>query len=56
MRSYIFTERERRLLQRYLKGERGTEIRKVLHNIRRSRPILLMDVKLLLRILKVCGR
>lgn len=48
----IFTERDRRLLERWLEeGEETGETRKLFTRIRRSTPQLLMDLRLMSRVI-----
>lgn len=54
MRTYIFTERERRLIYAYLRGEENREAKKLIYKVRVYRNSLLSDVKLLLKLLRRC--
>ena len=52
MRTKVFTERDRRLLERWLEeGEETGETRKLFTRIRRSTPQLLMDLRLMSRVI-----
>ena len=52
MRTKVFTERDRRLLERWLEeGEETEETRKLFTRIRRSTPQLLMDLRLMSRVI-----
>ena len=57
MRSFIFTERERRLLERWLEeGEENVETVKVFHWIRRNLTPVREDVELMLRVIRELRR
>jgi hypothetical protein len=57
MRRYIFTERERRLLEEWMEaGEETGETRKVLSWIRKGFHGLAEDVDLMLRVIRVMQR
>lgn len=57
MRAFIFTERYRRLLRRWLEiGEGDGEIRKLFTGIRQSVPQLAEDVDLMLRVIRELRR
>ena len=57
MRGFIFTERERRLLERWLEeGEETGETLKVFHWIRRNLSPLREDVELMLRVIRELKR
>ena len=52
MRAKVFTERDRRLLERWLEEDEETgETRKLFTQIRRSTPQLLMDLQLMSRVI-----
>ena len=52
MKTNIFTERGRKLLERWLEeGEETGETRKLFTRIRRSTPQLLMDLRLMSRVI-----
>ena len=57
MRAFIFTERDRRLLRRWLEsGEEDGEARKLFTGIRQSVPQLAEDVDLMLRVIRELRR
>ena len=52
MRTKVFTDRDRRLLERWLEiGEETGETRKLFTRIRRCTPQLLMDLRLMSRVI-----
>jgi len=52
VRTKVFTERDRRLLERWLEySEETGETRKLFTGIRRSTPQLLMDLRLMSRVI-----
>ena len=57
MRNFIFTERDRRLLEAWIDGEEETQdMRKLLSQIRKGWPLLADDMELLFRTIKVMMR
>ena len=57
MRSFIFTKRERRLLERWLEeGEETGETVKVFHWIRRNLTSVREDVELMIRVIRELKR
>ena len=57
MRTFIFTERDRRLLRRWLEsGEEDGETRKLFTGIRQSTPQLAEDIDLMLRVIRELRR
>ena len=57
MRSFIFTERDRRLLEEWIAGEEETQdMRKLLSQIRKGWPLLAEDMELLFETIRVMMR
>ena len=57
MRRFIFTDRDRRLLEAWIAGEEeNQDMRKLLSQIRKGWPLLANDVELLFRAIRVMMR
>jgi hypothetical protein len=57
MRRFIFTSRDRRLLEAWIAGEEETQdMRKILSQIRKGWPLLAEDVELLFKTIEVMMR